>query len=410
MGVPMGILREVPPTAGFPLYARDIFSSLKAKNLQGSLEGDFNKYLDIDNAWVTYSGTTAFYLILETLKEISPKKTVIIPSFICPLVPLAVKKAGLKVEVCDINAGDFDFNLAELENICAQNKDILAIVAVHLGGIPVDLDVIQGVAQKYGIFLVEDCAQSLGAEYKGKKTGAFGDFSFFSLCRGKGLTIYEGGVLVARKGEYAPLVANKIKQLIKDDFFSEGLKILELFGYWMIYRPRAFWFAYRLPQIFWNLQGKKFKAAIEYFSEDFPTHNVSRLRRRIGHAGFCHLENEIDRQRERAGWYNEAFKAVPGIKILQEPANTRVTYPYVVALFADARNRRRFWQKAEPLGLGVGQIYSLPITEYDYLKYFINQKECSGARSFAERHVTFSCSIYLEKRDVRSILAMVKSL
>jgi len=174
----MPIFREIPPTAGWTLSLKNILEP-------GSLEQDFKNYLGSGFAQVTYSGTAAFYLILESLKTKSSKKSVVIPSFICPLVPLAIKRAGLKVLVCDIRRDSFDFDQAHLENICADNHDILAIVAVHLGGIPVGLEAIKQAAQRCGAIVIEDCAQASGASYKGKRVGTLGDWSFFSLCRGR---------------------------------------------------------------------------------------------------------------------------------------------------------------------------------------------------------------------------------
>jgi len=185
----VSIFREVPPTAGFPLYWSDLFPLFKFGHDSAGLEEDFKKYLGVNFAKVTYSGTASFYFILEGLKEISPKKAVIIPAFVCPLVPLAIARAGLKVKVCDIQPDNFNFDYNTLEKLCAQG-DVLAIVAVHLAGLAIDVDKLKNLAEKHGIFLIEDCAQSLGAQYKGKKIGTFGDFAFYSLCRGKGLTIY----------------------------------------------------------------------------------------------------------------------------------------------------------------------------------------------------------------------------
>lgn len=187
----MIIFRQIPPTAGFPLFLKDFL--LKCKS--GGLEEDLKNYLGLNYLKVTCSGTTAFYLILEGLKSLSSKTTVIIPAYICPLVPLAIKRAVLKIEVCDIGNNGFDYDFKELERICSQNNDILAVVAAHLAGIPAGVDKLKSITEKRGIFVVEDCVQSLGTEYQGRKTGTMGDFSFFSFCRGKGLTIYEGGAI-----------------------------------------------------------------------------------------------------------------------------------------------------------------------------------------------------------------------
>lgn len=406
----MSIFREIPPTAGFPLYPKDFLSLLIPKKQEGSLEGDFKNYLNVNYVKITYSGTAAFYLILEGLKELSTKKTVIIPSYICPLVPLAIKRAGLKVEACDINRNDFNFNLTELDDLCSKNKDILAIVPTHLAGLPLDFDPIERIVKRYGIFIIEDCAQSLGAIYKGKKVGTLGDFAFFSLCRGKGLTIYEGGALVVNKKEYTAIVERKVEELAKKNFFSERLKVLELFGYWIFYRPFLFWFVFGLPQNFWNWQGKPYKALTEYFTPDFPVHEVSKIRKLIGHNSFNRLDGEIDRQRQKALFYIERLTDVKGIMVIQEGAGTRATYPYLTLVFDDVDKRKKALELFKNSGFGISIVYREAITDYGYLKNIVGGKESPAARDLAKRQITLSTNKFLEKKDLELIVQKIKSL
>jgi dTDP-4-amino-4,6-dideoxygalactose transaminase len=406
----MSLFREIPPTAGFPLTRKDLWTLFKIKNPEDVLEGDFKNYLDVGYARITCSGTAAFYLILEALKELSPRKTVIIPSFICPLVPLAIKRAGLNVEICDIRKDDFNFNLRELGALCFKNADILAVVLVHLGGIPLDYHPVQEVCDQYGIFLIEDCAQALGATYQDKKVGTLGAFSFFSLCRGKGLTIYEGGVVVTKENDYGALLDRKIDHLIKNDFILESLRVVELLGYGLFYRPSFFWFVFRLPQIFWNLRGERFKALMEYFTIDFPIHRVSRLRRLIGHVQFYHLEEEIEKQNQKASYYIEGLRNIEGVQVIKAPEYGRAIYPYLTLLFDTAEKREKALKRFENSGLGVSQIYACAIADYDYLKRILPDRPCSNARYLAEREITLSTSSFLGEEDLDSILNIIRDL
>jgi dTDP-4-amino-4,6-dideoxygalactose transaminase len=406
----MNIFREIPPTAGFPLRAKDFLSLFFTKKPQGSLAQDFKNYLNVPYAQVTYSGTAAFYLILESLKALSLKKTIVIPAFICPLLPLAIKRAGFKVALCDIHKDNFNFDIPQLQDLCSGNKDILAIVAVHLGGIPLDFAAIQQIAKNDKIFIVEDCAQSLGAIYKGKMVGTLGEFSFFSLCRGKGLTIYEGGIIVTKYEQFIAKINHTIDSLVKDNFLSEGLKIFELFEYWFFYRPKFFWFVFRLPQIFWNLQGRKLKALAEYFTIDFPIHRVSGLRQLIGHINFGRLDKEVGKQRKNAYDYIEKLKGIEGIKLITEPPGCKASYPYLTLLFNDAKKREKALRLFRNSGLGVFQIYDSPITDYDYMKDIVGSEDCPNARYLAERHITLTTNTFLKGEDIDSIVSIIKKL
>lgn len=402
----MPIFREIPPTSGWPFHIKDLFSKCAA----GSLEDDFKNYLGVSNLHITYSGTAALYLTFESLKKISPKKTIIIPSYVCPLVALAAQKAGLRIKVCDISKDSFDFNYDDLKAICSSDSDILAIVAVHLGGIALDFDRIKEIAQAYKIFTIEDCAHALGAKYKEKKCGTLGDFSFFSLCRGKGLTIYEGGALVVNRKEHAEVVGVTIKQIVHKNYFSEIIKIIELFGCWIFYRPRLFWFVFKAPQIFWNLGKNPVKAFGEEYDTNFDTHSISGFRKLLGHKSFYRLENEILRQREKALFYIEALRAIKGVKVIQADSNVYATYPFLVVLFDKAEKRNELLKKIGNCGLGASIVYLNAICDYAYLKDKPSCGSCENARNFSKRQLTLSTSVFVNTKDAQFLIRSIQEV
>jgi dTDP-4-amino-4,6-dideoxygalactose transaminase len=322
-------------------------------------------------------------------------------------VPLAVQRAGLKVEVCDIQTEGFDFQPQQLLHLCRENPDILAVVPAHLGGIPADLDAIGKIAADSGAFLIEDCAQSLGAEYKGRYCGAYGDFSFFSFCRGKGLTIYEGG-LIAAKEKYAGILEDKVELLARENYWEEGLKILELMGYWLFYRPSLFWIVFRLPRAFWELAGNKHRADIEYFTQNFPLYKVSQIRKDIASANFRHLGEQIEKQREKVELYLRGLEGVAGIKAVKESGQDRATYPYLTLLFADQAKKEKTRQALSRAGLGCSRVYASPITEYSYLKGIVPDRVLPQARHLAQSHLTVSTSAFLKNEDILDQLAAIK--
>lgn len=404
----MSMFREIPPTAGMRVYPKELLAALTAADGPANpLEDDFRKYLNVNFAKVTSSGAAALYLILEALKSISGKKTVIIPSYICTLVPMAIYRAGLNVEVCDITGVDFNYDPLKLERLCAANGDILAIVAAHIGGIPLGLDAIGRVASKYGIFLIEDCAQSLGARHNGSMVGAFGDFSFFSLCRGKGLTTYEGGVLVVNKEKFIAPVDAAIGRIIRPKPFSDFCNAIELFGYWLFYRPRLFWFVFNLPRDLWLAMGDKVRAFQDYHTADFPVYGISRTRQAIAHAAFYRLEAEIAAQRKKALYLIEALEKQDGIDIVKESPGDFATYPLVMVIFRDPERRRRALSVLQRAGLGASIMYLRAITDFEYLKDIVPQRNPENGRSLAARAMTLSTNSRLKEEDLD---IMVKSL
>lgn len=374
------------------------------------LEEDFKRYLGVAGALLTYSGSAAFYLILETIKKISNRKTVIIPAFICPLIPLAIKRAGLQVKVCDTYAHNFDFDVNKLKSICKGNNDILAILAVHLGGLPIDLDALREITQTQNIFIIEDCAQSLGAQYHHKKTGTLGDFSFFSLCRGKGLSIYEGGMAVANQTKYIQILEETAGKIMQQDLPSEYLKIAELFAYSIFYRPSLFWFAFRLPQIFWKTCHKPIKAMGEYFDFDFPVHKVSAFREYIGHLNFPCLGGKINAQRKKVDIYLKGLNNLAWVQPIVQLPETEASYPYLTLIFNDCKKRDLVLHTLRNSGLGISQIYLYAITDYAYLKNIIPDADCPNSRLLAERTITLSTSSFLKEDDLQNIIKKLKKI
>lgn len=403
----MNITREIPPTAGFALGASDILSGVRRGKM---LEDNFKDYLGLPYARVSCSGTAAFYLILETIKGLNKKRKVVIPSFVCPLLPLAIARAGLETLVCDIENDSFNFDPGQLEEICRGNQDILAITAIHLAGIPQDLSLILALGEKYNIFVIEDCAQSLGASAGNLPCGALGDFSFFSLCRGKGLTIYEGGLIVSKNNKYARELDNNISLLVKNAPFLEALRITELTGYALMYRPALAWFIFGMPRSYWNWRNKPIRAAAEYFDMDFPVHRVSLFRQRIGSHLFSRLEREIAAQREKAAYYIEKLRGIEGLKLITEPDRAKAAYPYLTLVFDDPRKKISAQRLLRLRGLGPGLAYAASVTEYDYLQKIVGNKIYPNGLSLAEKHLTLSTNSFLRSVDLETIVRLVKNL
>src|SRR5881398_1079417 len=179
--------REVPPTAGLPLRWRDFLPARR------SFEDALAELLNVPAAQVECSGTAALIVALTALRTLSSRRRVIVPAYTCPLVVLAIAHCGLRPVACDLRANGFDFSPQDLEALC--DDDTLAVLPTHLGGRVADVAAAAGIARAAGAWVIEDAAQALGAA----SIGSDGDIVFYSLAAGKGLTLYEGGVLVARR-------------------------------------------------------------------------------------------------------------------------------------------------------------------------------------------------------------------
>jgi dTDP-4-amino-4,6-dideoxygalactose transaminase len=113
----------------------------------------------------------------------------------------AVTRAGFKVRFCDCDEY-YNIDTEDLKN--QINANTSAIIAVHLYGLPCNLDAVLAIAKKSNLKIIEDCAQAHGALYKGTKVSNFGDIACFSFYPGKNLGAYgDAGVILTNNDELA---------------------------------------------------------------------------------------------------------------------------------------------------------------------------------------------------------------
>jgi len=160
----------------------------------GRLEKGFSRYIEKKYAMATSSCTGALHLALLSL-GIKKGDEVILPDMTWIAPASAVVYTGAKPVFVDIEEDTWVLDPESVvKAITARTR---AIIPVHLYGHPVDMDRILQIAGSYNLKVIEDAAPSLGASYKGKKTGSFGHFSTFSFQGAKIMVTGEGGMLLS---------------------------------------------------------------------------------------------------------------------------------------------------------------------------------------------------------------------
>ena len=141
------------------------------------------------------SGTSGLHLALR-LANVGHGDEVITTAMTCTATNMPILAAGAKIVWADVNpiTGLIDPQAIE-EKITSKTK---AIMMVHFGGIPCDIDAINAIAKKYNLKTIEDGAHAIGAEYKGSKIGNHSDFIMFSLQAIKHFTTVDGGLLLCK--------------------------------------------------------------------------------------------------------------------------------------------------------------------------------------------------------------------
>ncbi len=153
-------------------------SEVTCKKYLAQWEEEFSAYVGTRYGIMVSSGRCGLELILKSL-DIHKGDEVIIPAYTLKDLVYIIQSLGLKVVLADINKDTFNIDpQAVADRITEKTKVILA---THLFGSPCQIDRILEIAKNKSIFVIEDCAHSTGAEFKGRKTGSFGHAAFFSF-------------------------------------------------------------------------------------------------------------------------------------------------------------------------------------------------------------------------------------
>lgn len=172
-----------------------------------AFEEELAKYVGCKHAIACANGTDAITLSLMAL-GIKPGDEVITVSHSFFATSEAIALVGAKPVFVDINESDFNIDLSGIEKLITNKTK--AIIPVHLYGQPCEIDKLVELAKKHNLYVIEDCAQAIGAKYKGQTVGTFGDIGTLSFFPTKNLGAYgDGGAILTNSDE----VADRFKQL-----------------------------------------------------------------------------------------------------------------------------------------------------------------------------------------------------
>lgn len=173
--------------------------------LVAEYERAFASYIGVPHAMAVSSVRDGFSCLLDVLNY-QEGDEVILAAYNYHVMPMILKKRGLKPVFADIDATTLNIDARQIEQRITPRTR--AVIVTHLFGRTAAVDEIQKICQTHGILLLEDAAHACGAECGGQKVGGFGDFGMFSFGTGKCLVTLGGGMIVSRN----PALFEKLKQ------------------------------------------------------------------------------------------------------------------------------------------------------------------------------------------------------
>lgn len=159
----------------------------------------FKEKMGIENMLLTTSGTTALEMS-AILIDLKPGDEIIVPSFTFSSTVNAFLLRGAKPIFCDIRKDTMNIDESLIEELITDNTR--AIYCVDYAGVPCEMDVINDIADRHGLFVIEDAAQAVGSTYKGKYAGTLSEFGCYSFHETKNYVMGEGGAIVINQEKY----------------------------------------------------------------------------------------------------------------------------------------------------------------------------------------------------------------
>jgi len=280
----------------------------------------------------TEYGRMALYFILKAM-ALPPGSEIIVPALTFWVVPEIARVAGLKPVFADIDPNLFTLDPRAVERAITPNTR--AVLPTHLYGLSCNMDPILELARRHDLKVIEDCAHSLGATYKGQMVGTLGDASFFSFQAFKPLNTYGGGLawmrdadLARRVGEFADGEAWPTEKRVEGILRSGKLQHTFI-------RPRVF--TYSLFPIWYAASWVNAKPEKRLWENvrplsPLPEHYRGRftnVQAAIGLAGLERMPEFIERTRRHARMLDDLLGDARDIVVPRIPPDrTHVYYQY----------------------------------------------------------------------------------
>ena len=343
-------------------------------------EKSFQEYVKANNALAVSSGTAAIHLSLIAA-GVQEGSEVITTPFTFAATSNEILHTGGKPVFVDVDQCTMNIDVAQIEDkITSRTK---AILPVHMAGRPCEMDAIKKLADKYGLFVIEDAAHALSAKYKGKPVGTIGDFSCFSFYVTKNITTAEGGMLTTNSGEYA-----------------EKLRIMSLHG---------------MTKDAWKRYGREAVEDYQIVSEGYK-YNLSDLQSVLGIQQLKRIPFFQERRKRLWNLYNTGLSNMPELEIpedIHEKGTEHARHLYMVTINTAKLQISRDQMMHELRAKGIGtSVHFKALHLHKYYKKLFKYKDRDFPVSEMLSKSVLSLPLYpkMEDADVKRVVRAIKEV
>lgn len=300
----------------------DVFDTrwLGMGSMTKSFEDRLREMLGVKHVIAVNTGTSALQLAVESL-NLEPGDEIVVPSLTYVASVQAIIAAGGRPVFCEAERDTLNIDVADAASRFTDRTR--AVMPVHYGGLPCDLDALLEVTRPPGIAVVEDAAHAFGSSYHGRPIGGWGDATCFSFDPIKNITCGEGGAIATDRDDLAArIVPMRILGIDNDT--------------WSRYRNERTWF--------YTVAGIGYR------------YHMSNINAAIGLAQLDRLPELRARRTEQVRRYDEAFADTNGIGLIRHDLEESFPFFYIVRVLDGRRDALIGQLKERGVGTGVHYI------------------------------------------------------
>jgi dTDP-4-amino-4,6-dideoxygalactose transaminase len=339
-------------------------------------EKEFAQYKEAPNAIALNSCTAALHLSLLAAGLKRGDEVITTPLTFCATIN-AIIHAGATPVLADVDPATMNMDPKEVESKITRKTK--AILPVHFTGRPCEMDELCALSTRHGLKIIEDCAHAIESEYKGRKTGTFGDFACFSFYVTKNIVTGEGGMVLARNSDDAARI-----------------KVLGLHG---------------MSKDAWNRFGDEGYKHYHVVECGFK-YNMMDLQAAIGLHQLRRIEKYWLKRKEVWTCYQEAFADLPIGLPAPVTRDTRHSYHLYTILIDNEKtgiSRDEFLNKMTRHNIGAG-VHYLSIPEHPFYQKAFGWKpeDYPHAMKIGRQTVSLPVSAKLSSGDVEDVIAATR--
>ena len=355
-------------------------------------ENEFARTFEAHHAIAFPYGRSALWAFFKALGIESAE--VVMPAYTCVVVAHAVVLSGNRPRFVDITLYDYNMDLAQFAD--AINERTRVVIPTHLFGYPMDIDAVDQIVRtaeaRYGhkIWVIQDCAHSFGAKWKGKLVCSQGDLALFGLNISKTITSIFGGMLTTNDDDLAERLRSWCDAHFKQPLLLKKLaRQLYLLAVYPAFQENfvglVYWLGENTP-----LLDRLTKAYHLDEKIHFPPDYLDRMLALDAQVGLAQLRKYteiVERRRKHAHNYSEQLQGVAGLEL--PPLIDGATYSHYVARVTD---RSKILQKLARQGIQLGELIEYSIPHMKYYTEYVNSIEYPN--SYFSSQNTINLPIY----------------